>query len=48
MQGLVGGVDLSAGFPMSRAVRPRLPLGQPVMRGSFLVVGGRGGTRGTS
>lgn len=33
---------------MSRAVRPRRPLGQPVMRGSILVVGGRGGAGGTS
>lgn len=35
-------------FPLSRAVRPRRPLGQPVMRGSVWVVGGRGGTGGTS
>lgn len=33
---------------MSRAVRPRRPLGQAVMRGSVLVVGGRGGTGGAS
>lgn len=28
---------------MSRAVRPRRPLRQPVVRRSVLVVGGRGG-----
>lgn len=28
---------------MSRPVRPRRPLGQPIVRGSLLVVGGRGG-----
>lgn len=32
---------------MSRAGRPRRPLGQPVIRGSVLVVGGRGGMVGT-
>ncbi len=47
VQGLVNGFD-EPGFPMSRAVRPRRPLGQPVMRGSVLVVGRRGGTGGTS
>lgn len=38
----------SAGFPTSRAVRPRRPLGQPVVRGSVRVVGGRGGAGGAS
>lgn len=33
---------------MSRAVCPRRPLGQPVVRGSVLVVGGRGGMGGSS
>lgn len=33
---------------MSRAVCPRKPLGQPVMRGSVWVVGGCGGLGGTS
>ena len=41
-------VWLSTGFPTSRAGRPRRPLGQPVMRGSVLVVGGRGRMVGTS
>lgn len=42
------GLIKDSGFPMSRAVRPRRPLGQPVVRGSVLVVGGRGGMVGTS
>lgn len=33
---------------MSGALRPRRPLGQPVMRGSVWVVGGRGEMLGTS
>lgn len=33
---------------MSRAVRPRLSLGQPVVRGTLLVVGGRGRAGRTS
>lgn len=39
VQGLVDGFDLSRGIPMSRAVRPRRPLWQPVVRRSVLVVG---------
>lgn len=41
-------VWLNRGFPMSRAVRPWRPLGQPVVRRSVLVVGGRGGMGGSS
>lgn len=33
---------------MSREVCSRLPLGQPIVSGSVLVVGGRGGMGGTS
>lgn len=40
-------VWLRTRFPMSRAVCPRRPLGQPVVRGSVLVVG-RGRARRTS
>lgn len=49
-EGVQGLVDMfdgapgggARGVPMSRAVRPRLSLGQPVVRGTLLVVGGCG------